>query len=71
MLQLNNHMTKLFFVIVSGVPCLGNGLVAGPHQLADCKHVCVASGGGYFPVLIRLKNGDLMAVLRGGAPISE
>jgi Neuraminidase (sialidase) len=32
------------------------------------SHVTVVSGGGYFPVLIRLKNGALMAVLRGGAP---
>src|SRR5450755_353554 len=32
------------------------------------SRVTVVSGGGYFPVLIRLKNGQLMAVLRGGAP---
>jgi Neuraminidase (sialidase) len=68
MLQLNDRMTRLLFLIVPGVLCLGTGLVAGTHQLADSKHVTVATGGGYFPVLIRLKNGDLMAVLRGGAP---
>src|SRR5882724_5430375 len=48
-------MKKLFLFLVPGVLCLGQALT-------------VASGGGYFPVLIRLKNGELMAVLRGGAP---
>ncbi len=28
----------------------------------------IATGQGYFPVLIRLKNGDLMGMFRGGAP---
>ena|SRR5687767_14406390 len=28
----------------------------------------VKEGGGYFPVLCRLSNGDLVAVLRGGGP---
>jgi sialidase-1 len=48
-------MKKLFLLVVPGVLCLGQALT-------------VVSGGGYFPVLIRLKNGELMAVLRGGAP---
>lgn len=30
--------------------------------------ITVASTEGYFPVLIRLKNGDLMGMFRGGAP---
>lgn len=41
---------------------------AATHQLTDVPHVDVVKGGGYFPVLIELKNGNLMAVLRGGAP---
>ena len=48
-------MKKLLLLIVPGVLCFGQALT-------------VVSGGGYFPVLIRLKNGELMAVLRGGAP---
>ena len=48
-------MKKLFLLIAAGVLCFGQALT-------------VVSGGGYFPVLIRLKNDDLMAVLRGGAP---
>ncbi len=32
------------------------------------ERVTVATGEGYFPVLIRLKNGNLMGVFRGGAP---
>lgn len=39
-----------------------------PIQLGDAPRVTVVSGSGYFPVLIRLRNGELMAVLRGGAP---
>src|SRR4051794_31774510 len=35
---------------------------------ADFPHQTVTSGLGYFPVAIRLHNGDILAVLRGGAP---
>jgi sialidase-1 len=35
---------------------------------ADFKHQIVTSGLGYFPVAIRLNNGDVLAVIRGGAP---
>ena len=35
---------------------------------ADFPHQTVTSGLGYFPVAIRLKNGDILAVVRGGAP---
>lgn len=34
---------------------------------ADFPHQVVTQGIGYFPVAIRLKNGDLLAVIRGGA----
>jgi Neuraminidase (sialidase) len=39
----------------------GAGLMVGDRSI-------VVSGSGYFPVLIRLQDGKLMAVLRGGAP---
>ncbi len=39
------------------------GVIAG-----EITRTTVVSGGGYFPVLIRLHTGELMAVLRGGAP---
>lgn len=42
--------------------------IATGVQPEGVRRVSVVSGGGYFPVLIRLKNGQLMAVLRGGAP---
>jgi hypothetical protein len=34
----------------------------------NTSRAIVVRGGGYFPVLIRLHSGELMAVLRGGAP---
>ena len=37
-------------------------------SLIDGTRVIAVNGGGYFPVLIRLHDGKLMAVLRGGAP---
>lgn len=37
-------------------------------RLTDAERVIAASGQGYFPVMIRLDNGDLGAVIRGGAP---
>ncbi len=42
--------------------------LAGANEPGDAARATVVSGGGYFPVLIRLKSGELMAVLRGGAP---
>ncbi len=41
-------------------------LLAGTLTVGDRS--TVVSGSGYFPVLIRLQDGKLMAVLRGGAP---
>lgn len=35
---------------------------------ACASPVVVVDGGGYFPVLVRLQNGTLLSVLRGGAP---
>ncbi|MFN7924474.1 MAG: sialidase family protein [Bryobacteraceae bacterium] len=35
---------------------------------AQMQKAVVLSGQGYFPVTIKLKNGDLLTVLRGGAP---
>jgi len=37
-------------------------------EVAPGDRSVVVSGAGYFPVLIRLQDGRLMAVLRGGAP---
>jgi len=34
---------------------------------ADFPHQIVTSGLGYFPVAVRLRNGDVLAVIRGGA----
>jgi len=43
--------------------CLGAVAVA-----ADFPNQVVTKGLGYFPVAISLKNGDVLAVIRGGAP---
>jgi len=61
-------MTKRFplAIAVCLLGCLD--IKAATHQPTELPHVDVVKGGGYFPVLIELKNGDLMAVLRGGAP---
>ncbi len=37
-------------------------------KLEDAEHLVAERGGGYFPVLIRLQDGSLGAVVRGGAP---
>jgi len=47
--------------------------VAAPDEdavprLAAAERVVAVAGGGYFPVLIQLRDGRLAAVVRGGAP---
>jgi len=37
-------------------------------RLESAERVAAVRGGGYFPVLIRLQDGSLGAVVRGGAP---
>jgi hypothetical protein len=37
-------------------------------KLSGAARVVAVAGGGYFPVLIQLKDGRLAAVVRGGAP---
>lgn len=32
------------------------------------QRVTLVEGGGYFPVTIRLKTGEILSILRGGAP---
>jgi hypothetical protein len=44
---------------------IGGAVLACAAGLSE-QHVTVVEGGGYFPVLIQLKSGELMAVLRGG-----
>jgi sialidase-1 len=41
--------------------------LAATAAAADFPHQVVTSGLGYFPVAIRLKNGDVLAVIRAGA----
>jgi sialidase-1 len=43
-------------------------LAASAGIAADFTHRTVTSGLGYFPVAIQLNNGDILAVVRGGAP---
>ena len=38
-----------------------------PLSAADFAHQVITKGLGYFPVAISLKNGDVLAVIRGGA----
>lgn len=37
-------------------------------RLEDAERVIAVTGQGYFPVMIRLQDGSLAAVIRGGAP---
>jgi hypothetical protein len=39
-----------------------------PPRIERAERTVAVTGGGYFPVLIRLKDGRLAAVIRGGAP---
>jgi hypothetical protein len=50
---------KLSILLCSFAACIGIA--------ADFSHQTVTQGLGYFPVAIRLNNGDILAVLRGGA----
>lgn len=43
-------------------------LTAATLAAADLTHQTVTQGLGYFPVAIHLKNKDVLAVVRGGAP---
>ncbi len=43
-------------------------LAACSLAAADFPHQVVTKGSGYFPVAIPLKNGDVLAVIRAGAP---
>ncbi|MEO7649445.1 MAG: sialidase family protein [Bryobacteraceae bacterium] len=50
------------------LPIIALALTALAASAAEFPHQTVTSGQGYFPVTIRLKNGDVLTVLRGGAP---
>lgn len=54
-------MKKMFLMFAAGTLLVAASLMDGNRAVA-------VDGAGYFPVLIRLQNGTLMAVLRGGAP---
>ena len=63
----------LVFAILS-VPVVGNRAMAEgtatqeqPRKLEKAERIEVVRGGGYFPTLIRLTDGTLAAVVRGGA----
>ena len=58
-------MKKLLSLAFAGILCLGQAYAGGP---ANGKHITLVTGGGYFPILIQLNNGELLTVLRGGAP---
>jgi hypothetical protein len=51
----------------TALPLLLLAVVAGSALAADFPHQVVTKGLGYFPVAIPLKNGDVLAVIRGGA----
>ncbi|MBL8173829.1 MAG: exo-alpha-sialidase [Bryobacterales bacterium] len=42
--------------------------IGGLAMAADFPNQALTKGLGYFPVAISLKNGDVLAVIRGGAP---
>jgi Neuraminidase (sialidase) len=56
------------FALIFCLACSVIAYASGSRDLSGAPHTTVVSGGGYFPVLTRLNNGTLMAVLRGGAP---
>jgi Neuraminidase (sialidase) len=61
-------MKQFLSLILFGTLSCALALASDAHHLGNSSRVTVVSGGGYFPVLIPLKSGELMAVLRGGAP---
>ena len=54
-------------VSVSSAMAQGSAMPEPPRKLEKAERIAVVRGGGYFPVLIRLTNGTLAAVVRGGA----
>ena len=50
------------------VPIVAFLLAAGLAAAFQTSRKIITKGLGYFPVAISLKNGDLLAVIRGGAP---
>ena len=61
-------MKCAFLFISILVLSVSQGKAATPHHPAQETQVTVATHAGYFPVLIRLHDGSLMTVFRGGAP---
>ena len=33
-----------------------------------CEHFAAVTGQGYFPVIVKRRNGELAVIMRGGAP---
>jgi outer membrane protein assembly factor BamB len=48
-------------------PAAGTDATRTPRRLEGAERIVALRGGGYFPVLVRLREGPLVAVLRGGA----
>src|SRR5262249_7019333 len=59
--------TLLLAAILCGGAAANDASILVGREIA-VERVNVAHEGGYFPVLIRLDNGDLVAAVRGGAP---
>ncbi len=59
-------MRTWIVVAVAGVSLMAESTVWVTRKV-ESERIDVVNGGGYFPVLIRLDNGELGAALRGGA----
>jgi hypothetical protein len=56
-------------MIILSALCIGAIEEGKPMRKAEgVERIVAVRGEGYFPVMIRLKDGELLAVIRGGAP---
>lgn len=59
---------RLYSLTISNERQVEDNMNFAPKRLEKGERILAVQNGGYFPVLIKLKNGELAAVVRGGAP---
>jgi len=63
------RMTPHALMVCSTMYLAITGLAAeAPRVLRSAERIVALRGGGYFPVMVKLRDGSLGAVVRGGAP---
>jgi hypothetical protein len=61
-------MNATLQILAAILLCLSWCAATGAAEISDPQHSVAASGQGYFPVALRLADGRIAVVMRGGAP---